>query len=210
MLEAIITGVVLASGLILGLGPQNMYVIRQGLRGKFLLPVVLTCSFGDIVLITVGALGVGSFLSQNVLWQLIVGALGTTFLLVYGAMSFKAAFKPHTQKIGEDDGPKTWPVAVSTVAALTFLNPWAIMDTIVVIGGVAAQYADFMTKLSFVASACLVSFVWFFFIGYGAKRAHKLFENPKVMKGLDIFVGLMMWSISYALIIKLWPLYKGM
>ncbi|HXV73802.1 MAG TPA: LysE/ArgO family amino acid transporter [Sphingomonadales bacterium] len=202
---ALVNGFLISLGLIVAIGPQNAYIIRKGLRKRHVFLVTSICFVSDALLIALGAAGIGALLQEGTLAAAVVSLVGGLFLLWYGAMSFRDALhpKPLTRKDIEEAGKqaqgKDWPVVVLTVLAFTFLNPHVYVDTLVVLGGLAATY-ETAERLYFTAGAITASGVWFYGIGYGAGFFSKTFENPKAWRILDLFVAAVVWAAAVYLI----------
>lgn len=201
MAAAFYAGFLLSLGLIVAIGPQNAYVIRKGLKRRHVFLVTTICFLSDAMLIALGAGGVGALLQQGGPLSLVITLVGVLFLFWYGAKSFKDAFHPKTltKKDIEQAGGKArgqeWPMVVLTLLAFTYLNPHVYVDTLVVLGGVAAQYeAPF--RPYFASGAILASAVWFYGIGYGAGFFSKAFQNQKAWQILDVCIGVIMWAAA--------------
>ena len=198
MIAAYFTGLKLALGLILVIGPQNAFVPRQGLRREHVLAVVLFCAASDAILIAAGVAGLSALTAMVPLAQDILRWGGAAFLLVYGLRSFRAAFRGgEVLRAAEGRGAALGP-ALATVAALTWLNPHVWLDTVVLIGSVAAQFPG--DRLAFGAGAASGSFLFFFTLGFGARLLAPLFARPRAWQVLDVAVGVIIWSVAYTLI----------
>jgi L-lysine exporter family protein LysE/ArgO len=198
MVVALIAGFSLGSSLIIAIGAQNAFVLRQGLRREHVLPIVLICSLSDAVLI---AAGVGGFAAMTTRAPWLEPAFtygGAAFLLWYGARSFWAASKGGEALQPSADRPVPLRSAVLTCLALTWLNPHVYLDTLVVVGSVSAQYAD---KVAFAVGVTASSFVFFFALGYGARLLAPVFANPRSWQVLDGLVGTVMWAIALKLLL---------
>lgn len=198
-LAALGNGFLLSIGLIVAIGPQNAYVIRKGLVKRHVFLVTTACFLGDAVLILLGTGGVGTLLVEGEPLALVVTALGVIFLLWYGGKSLMDAVRPHplTQADIEAAGKKAhgkgWLPALLMALALTFFNPHAYIDTLVILGGVAAHFT-LEPRIYFTVGAILGSAVWFYGIGFGAGFFSKTFENPKAWRVLDLMVWIIMWG----------------
>ncbi|NDW44797.1 LysE/ArgO family amino acid transporter [Ruegeria sp. PrR005] len=200
MSPAFFAGYALSLGLILAIGAQNAFVLRQGIRREHVFVVCLTCAFSDALLITAGVAGFGS-LTQTADWfEPLMRYGGAAFLIWYGARSLHAAF---TKVEALDTGPANGaslplrPVLL-TVLAFTWLNPHVYLDTVVLIGSISAQYHD---RLSFGIGAALASLTFFFALGYGARLLAPLFARPRAWQVLDTLVALTMWTIAAKLLL---------
>ncbi len=193
MLESAIAGFALGFSLILAIGAQNAFVLRQGLRGEHVLPVVLTCALSDAVLIAAGVAGFGVLVDRFPAAVEIARWGGVAFLVVYGAMSFRAAWRGGAAL--EAEGREAVPLgaALVTCLTLTWANPHVYLDTVVLLGGISAQYAPVW---GFGIGAMLSSFVFFFSLGFGARLLRPLFTSARAWQLLDVFVGLIMWAIA--------------
>lgn len=205
MSAALISGFALSLSLILAIGAQNAFVLRQGLRGAHVFAVCLACALSDAVLIAAGVAGFGVLsdalpgLAPVMRWG------GAAFLLVYGALSFRAAFGNGDALQPADPGTGAGSLSrtLATCLALTWLNPHVYLDTFVLIGSVSSQY-DVANggRLAFGIGAVAASFVFFFALGYGARLLRPLFARPMAWRVLEALVGVVMWSIAAALILN--------
>jgi len=198
MVQAALAGFYLGFSLILAIGAQNAFVLRQGLRRAHVGPVVLTCAISDAVLI---ALGVTSFavIAELMPW---VAPLfrygGAAFLVFYGGRSFLHAWRGGETLVAADADGGTLKSAVLTSLALTWLNPHVYLDTVILIGTIATQYGE--DSLWFGVGAVVASFVFFFSLGYGARALAPVFARPRAWQVLDILIGLVMWAIAAKLV----------
>lgn len=196
-MDAAIAGFGLGLSLILAIGAQNAFVLRQGIRREHVFAVSLTCALSDAVLIAAGVSGFG-FLVTKLPWlEPVMRWGGAGFLLVYGARAFWAAWKGGAHLEASEAGRASLRGVLLTCLLLTWANPHVYLDTVVLLGSVAAQYVD---KLAFALGAMLASFVFFFALGYGARLLAPLFARPVAWRLLDILVGGIMWGIAASLI----------
>ncbi|WP_095590378.1 LysE/ArgO family amino acid transporter [Actibacterium ureilyticum] len=191
------SGFALGFSLILAIGAQNAFVLRQGLRQEHVFAICLTCAVSDAVLIAGGVAGFGA-LAQAVPWlESAMRYGGAAFLIWYGAMNLRAAWRGG-EALQVGNGPAVGlRAALLTCLALTWLNPHVYLDTVVLLGSVSAQYDD---KLAFAAGAMMASGVFFFSLGYGARLLRPFFANPVSWRVLDVIVGLTMWAIAASLL----------
>jgi L-lysine exporter family protein LysE/ArgO len=199
MLSAAFAGFALGLSLILAIGAQNAFVLRQGLRGDHVFWVVLTCAVSDAVLI---AVGVGGFAAIEAALPGIAPAMrwgGAAFLFVYGALSFRRALGPAEALEPAAAGAGSLRGALLTCLALTWLNPHVYLDTVVLLGSVSTQYEG--RAAAFAAGAMTASFVFFFSLGYGAGALRPLFARPAAWKVLEAVIGVVMWAIAAKLIL---------
>ncbi len=198
MASAFLPGFALGFSLILAIGAQNAFVLRQGLRKQHVFWTCLVCAVSDVVLITVGVMGFGG-LAANVPWlETVMRYGGALFLICYGAVAFRNAWRRGASLQMEHGGGASLHATLLTVLALTWLNPHVYLDTVMLIGSIAAQYPD---RQSFGLGAISASFVFFFGLGYGARLLVPLFARPGAWRVPDVLVGLIMWMIAAKLLI---------
>ncbi|MCB1335434.1 MAG: amino acid transporter [Roseivivax sp.] len=192
-----IAGFALGLSLIMAIGAQNAFVLRQGLTRRHVFWVCLICSVSDAVLIAAGVAGMGAaiaampVLSNAALWG------GAAFLLWYGARAFRSAWRGGQSLEAAQGRAGGLSATVLTALALTWLNPHVYLDTVVLVGSVSAQYPS---RLAFGLGAVTASFVFFFSLGYGARLLLPVFVRPRAWQVLDIGIGLVMWGIAASLV----------
>lgn len=192
-------GFALGFSLILAIGAQNAFVLRQGLRGQHVLAVCLTCALSDTVLIAAGVGGMGAILQAVPGLELAMRWFGAGFLIVYGLLRFRAAWAGGETLTPEAAGPdNTLAATLGTCLALTWLNPHVYLDTVVLLGSVSTKWEG--QRLAFGIGAALASGVFFFGLGYGARLLRPLFARPVAWRWLDAGVGLTMWAIAAGLL----------
>ena len=190
---AIITGFLAGLSLIIAIGAQNAFVIRQGLTKKFVLLTVLICAFSDAILIALGASGLGALIKSNKNILEFVRWFGVIYLLWFAFKSAKSVFKKEVlNSAGEASADRK--NVILTVLALTFLNPHVYLDTVILLGSISNQFGT--DKWFFVIGAMLASFIWFTAIGFGAKSASRFMSQPIFWKILDSIIALVMVSIA--------------
>ncbi len=198
MLEAYLAAFVITAGIIIGLGPQNIFIIKQGIRGKHVLVTVLICELCEVLTISLGAIGAGYVFSQNILLQKIIGIGGVLFLLFYGYKSFRSAYQSHADiELHREQIPLKEIILASL--SISLLNPWALMDTMVIIGGGAAQYESLQLMVVFVFGSLTASTLWFCAIGFGSKKFQHILNTDKANKILDLIAGVIMWLAAFYL-----------
>ncbi|WOI55791.1 LysE/ArgO family amino acid transporter [Palleronia sp. LCG004] len=196
-MSSLSAGFLLGLSLILAIGAQNAFVLRQGLRRAHVLPVVLTCAASDAILVTVGVAGFGWLVTAAPWIEPVFTFGGAAFLAVYGAMAFRNAWRGMAAMTLSDGSRETRRSAVLTCLALTWLNPHVYLDTVVLLGSVASGADD---RLLFGVGAVAASFAFFFALGYGARALAPLFARPVAWRTLDIGVGIVMWAIALRLV----------
>lgn len=200
MLSAALYGFFLGASLIIAIGAQNAFVLRQGLIRNHVLIIVMICALSDAVLIAAGVAGVGTLIAQSPLLISVVTLGGALFLASYAFLAFKRAMRPDAM-IAAKDERLSLRVAVATVLAFTFLNPHVYLDTVLLVGSLSAAYEG-NARLAFGLGAMASSFVWFFSLGYGARLLAPLFSKPLAWRILDTVIGVVMSLIALSLIIR--------
>lgn len=197
MFSAGLAGFALGFSLILAIGAQNAFVLRQGLRRLHVLPVVLVCAISDAVLIAAGVAGFGALTEAVPGLEWAMRIFGAAFLFWYGARTLWSAWKGGMSlEAGKE--AQSLKNAVLTCLALTWLNPHVYLDTVVLLGAVSAQYDD---RLAFAIGAMTASFVFFFSLGFGARALAPVFARPRAWRALDLVIGLTMWAIAIKLLL---------
>ena len=190
---AIIPGFLAGLSLIIAIGAQNAFVIRQGLTKKYVLLTILICAFSDAILIALGASGLGALIKSNKNILEFVRWFGVIYLLWFAFKSAKSVFKKEVlNSAGEASADRK--SVILTVLALTFLNPHVYLDTVILLGSISNQFGT--DKWFFVIGAMLASFIWFTAIGFGAKSASRFMSQPIFWKILDLIIALVMVSIA--------------
>ncbi|WP_192966146.1 LysE/ArgO family amino acid transporter [Phycobacter azelaicus] len=199
MSSSLVSGFALGFSLIMAIGAQNAFVLRQGLRQEHVFWICLTCAGSDAVLIYAGVVGVGAVSDAIPGFELVMRLAGAGFLIWYGARSLLAArrggeaLKPESGQTSKALLP-----VLATVLALTWLNPHVYLDTVVLLGSISAQYPQ---PLFFGLGAMLASFAFFFSLGYGATLLAPVFARPRSWQVLEIVIGLTMWAIAAKLLL---------
>ncbi len=199
MFAAAIAGFALGFSLILAIGAQNAFVLRQGLRGHHVFAVCLACAVSDALLIVVGVSGFAVLNEAIPALAPVMKWAGAAFLIVYGALSFRSALKssgaldPTAKAVG------SLRVALLTCLALTWLNPHVYLDTVLLLGSVSTQYPGH--QFAFGTGAVISSFTFFFSLGYGAALLRPFFAKPSSWRILEVVVGITMWAIAAKLIL---------
>lgn len=196
-MHAYFAGLGTALSLIMAIGAQNAFVLKQGLLRRHVFMVCLFCASSDAVLISLGVAGAGQ-ISAKAPWVLdLMRWGGAAFLLAYGARSFLAAWRGgETLEAGGGATKGLWPT-LAVLAAITWLNPHVWLDTVVLIGSVSAGFED---ARGFALGAISGSFMFFFALGYGARLLAPVFARPVAWRLLDAVMGCVMWAIAFGLI----------
>ena len=199
---AAVQGFLLGATLIIAIGAQNAFVLRQGLLRRHVLPICLVCAVSDALLIAAGVVGLGALVSANPTLLMAVTAGGALFLFAYAALAASRAWKGGVMDIEEAGRGGTLRAAIATVLALTFLNPHVYLDTVVLLGGLSARYEG-DARLAYALGAMAASFAWFFFLGYGARLLAPLFARPSAWRVLDAIIALVMAALALRLVASL-------
>jgi len=186
-------------GLILALGPQNVFVLRQGLLKKYVLVACLVCFISDALLISAGVLGVGKFLSEMEEWAPIIAIASSSFLIGYGILRIFSAMDPRGLEAGDIES-QTIHKTIFTGLAFTWLNPHVYVDTLILIGGASSRYLG-SDRISFALGAITASFVFFFSLGYGAKFLSPILNKPKSWMIIDYTIAGIMFIIAALIMI---------
>jgi L-lysine exporter family protein LysE/ArgO len=189
----------LASGLalIIAIGAQNAFVIRQGLQRQHVLTVVLFCAISDALLIAAGTAGLGKLISTAPQLLEIVRWFGVTYLAFFGLKSLRSAFK-HNSLTLDQGAVVSRKKTILTVLGLTFLNPHVYLDTVIFLGSLANQFPA--EKWLFTFGAMTASFIWFFTIGFGSKMAARFMVKVVFWRILDLTVAAIMFTLATYLI----------
>ena len=199
-LVAVASGLALGLGLIVAIGAQNAFVLRQGLRVEHVAAVVAVCALSDIALIAAGVLGAGAALTQLPWLIPVVCFAGAAFLLGYGALAARRALRPGAL-LPDAAGARTGlAAAVGTCLALTWLNPHVYLDTVVLLGSMASTHGEH--RWQFAAGAGLASAMWFTGLGYGARLLRPVFARPAAWTILDAVIALVMTALAVSLIVR--------
>lgn len=198
MLTTLLAGLGTGLSLIVAIGAQNAFVLRQGIRREHVGPVALLCALADALLIGAGVLGIGSLIERAPGVLDVVRWGGVAFLLCYAALALRRAVHPDALRAGESGTGASLRAALTTAAALTFLNPHVYLDTVLLLGSIANQHGD-DGRWVFAAGATLGSFAWFFGLGYGARRLAPLFAKPMAWRVLDGLIAVVMILIALSL-----------
>lgn len=175
-MEIILKGFIVSFGLIVSIGAQNAFLLKQGIIRQHVFWIALICFVGDVLLMGLGVLGLGSILAELPVFSLVIALLGSVFLLTYGSRSFITAFK--SADVLAMNGPQSasFKKVLWIAFAITFLNPQVYIDTVMILGGIGGQL-DFRGKIEFLIGALSCSLLWFFGLGYGAQFLSPYFKK---------------------------------
>lgn len=200
---ASITGFATGFSLILAIGAQNAFVLRQGLLRTHVFPLSLFCALSDALLITAGVLGFGTLVTALPMLPIVMALAGAGFLIVYGAMRFMAAWKGNyaMELAGQS---RSLGATIAIAAAFTWLNPHVYLDTLGLIGAISTSYDSWDERIQFGVGAVAASFVFFFSLGYGARLLAPIMSRPSAWRVLDAIIGVTMWLIALGLLRGVW------
>ncbi|GAB6987119.1 LysE/ArgO family amino acid transporter [Nocardioides pyridinolyticus] len=198
MLDSLLAGVVTGLSLIVAIGAQNAFVLRQGLAREHVGLVVAICAVSDIVLITAGVAGIGTIV-ERAPWAIdLIRWLGVAFLTWYGVSSLLRARKAESLHANGGGARLTRRGVVVRALALTWLNPHVYLDTVLLLGSIANHEGP-VGRWWFAVGACVGSLLWFCGLGFGARRASGLLAQPRAWQVLDVLIGLTMLAIALSL-----------
>jgi len=189
------TGFALSATLIIAIGAQNAFVLRQGLKREHVGAVVAFCATADALLMTAGVLGAGRALAAAPQWTAALAAAGALFLAVYGLRALHRAWRPAALLAAGDARPSSRRAVLAQAAAFTLLNPHVYLDTVVLVGAIGAQQPAAL-RPAFLVGACSASAVWFIALGYGARGLAPWFARPAAWRLLDTLIGATMLLLA--------------
>ncbi|MBK1665590.1 amino acid transporter [Rhodospirillum rubrum] len=193
-------GLTMGLSLIVAIGAQNAFVLRQGLRNEHVLAISLTCALSDALLITLGVAGFGKMMALAPWLDPLLRYGGAAFLIWYGAISLRSALRSSAAlAVGPAAEKAGLKATLLTCLALTWLNPHVYLDTVMLLGSISTQFPD--RQSSFAAGAMAASFLFFFALGYGSSRLKPLFAKPSAWRSLEAIIALVMWTIALKLLV---------
>jgi L-lysine exporter family protein LysE/ArgO len=199
-LLAAAAGLGLGLSLIVAIGAQNAFVLRQGLRLEHVAAVVAICFLSDAVLIAAGVGGAGAVVTRVPDLIRVVCFAGAVFLLGYGLMAARRVFRPEALLPASGGARAGLAVTVTTCLALTWLNPHVYLDTVVLLGSLASTYDD--RRWWFAGGAAVGSAIWFIGLGYGARLLRPVFARPTAWRVLDAVIAVVMLSLAASLAVR--------
>ena len=196
--QAAVQGFLIGGGLILAIGAQNAFVLRQGLRGEHVLLVCAACAVSDALLIGAGVAGFGLLVARLPWVEPAFRFAGVAFLVVYGLRALVSAARGGDEAlVAAGRAAPSWRAALATCVAFTWLNPHVYLDTVVMLGSISSRYAG--QRVEFAAGAITASFAFFFSLGYGARLLQPTFATPRAWRVLDVVVGAIMLLLAAGL-----------
>lgn len=200
MFAPYLDGFLISFGLIMAIGAQNVYVLKRGILKEHVFLTAFTCSFIDASLIIAGVKGLGKFIQIFPNFLFYITLLGIIFLLSYGLLALKSAFKSNSMQIDTLSHKPSAKKVFFTILSLSLLNPHVYLDTVILIGAIGGRYQDLAQNL-FILGALSASVTFFFTLAYGSRILIPLFKKPITWKYLDIFTAFIMFFIAYKLYI---------
>jgi L-lysine exporter family protein LysE/ArgO len=195
---AALTGFLLVAGLIVAIGAQNAFILRQGLLRANVLRIV-SIAFGlDASLIALGTLGFGAVINAHPAVLRLISWAGAAFVLVYGVIAFRRALHPHTLDPTAEK-PLSASQAAKILLTVSLLNPHVYLDTVVLVGGVAGRYRT-VDRIGYLCGAISASCLWFVSLGFGARFLAPIFAKPSAWRALDLVIGVVMLAICASLV----------
>lgn len=193
-------GLITGLTLIVAIGTQNAFVLRLGIEGRnrVIAPVVAICALSDAALILAGVVGLGAVITAAPAAIVVIRVLGSAFLIGYGLWAARRAIRPGALVVTGAPAETGLRVAVTTVLALTWLNPHVYLDTVLFLGGVANQQGS-AERWWWAAGAVLASFVWFAALGFGARLLRPFFARPSAWRVLDAVIAGVMLALGIRL-----------
>jgi L-lysine exporter family protein LysE/ArgO len=196
---AFTTGFALSATLIIAIGAQNAFVLRQGLRREHVTPIVVFCAMADLLLIGAGVAGLAGVLGDAPTLTALLTLGGSAFLLWYGIRALRRALRPQSLQAAGGTEPVSLRIAMAQAAGFTLLNPHVYLDTVLLMGSIGARQPSDM-RMWFVGGAACASGVWFTTLGFGARLLGPIFARPRAWQVLDTLVGLTMILLAALLI----------
>ncbi|MFC0624859.1 LysE/ArgO family amino acid transporter [Kribbella deserti] len=193
-----LTGFAMTLSLIVAIGAQNAFVLRQGLRREHVVPIVLVCALSDALLIAGGIAGLGALISGHPTALTITRYAGAAFLFGYALFAARRAIRP-SALAPADQAPTTLTRALLTCLAFTYLNPHVYLDTVVLLGALANQQGE-TGRWYYGLGSVAASFAWFFSLGFLARRLGPLFAKPRAWQLLDTAIALIMTTLAVTLL----------
>ncbi len=199
MNSSLLAGFSLGFSLILAIGSQNAFVLRQGLRRQHVGAVVLVCAVSDALLISAGVAGFDNLIAALPWFERAMRLLGGAFLAFYGARALISAWRGGEALESSDNAQigSLWPV-LATCLALTWLNPHVYLDTVVLLGVISGQYP---APVWFAVGASCASALFFFLLGFGARYLAPVFAKPMSWRILDMVIALVMWVLAIKILL---------
>ncbi len=202
-LRAATQGFLLGGALIIAIGAQNAFVLRQGIRREQVLAVVAFCALADALLVAVGVFGAASLRRELPALAPVLTGLGAAFLLAYGLLSLWRARRPGLPLLAAQSGPGKLAAVLAQAAAFTLLNPHVYLDTVLLVGTVGSRQPSHGLQLAFVLGASTASLLWFSALGFGSRLLAPWLARPRVWQGIEAVMGMLLLLLGLALLRQL-------
>ena len=193
------TGFALGATLIIAIGAQNAFVLRQGLRREHIAAIVAFCVIADVILMAVGVAGLANVLGAAPVLTSVLTLGGAVFLSWYGIQALRRAVRPQSLQAAEGNQSMPLRAVLAQAAGFTLLNPHVYLDTVLLLGSVGARQPPDM-RAWFVGGAALASGTWFSSLGFGARLLAPVFAKPHAWRALDTLVGITMLVLAALLV----------
>lgn len=200
MISSYLSGLGIGAGLIIAIGAQNAFVLGCGLRRQHPFLVAGICAICDAVLISIGVAGLGGVIARSEFWTEIMAWGGAAFLIWYGFLSFRNIFRDQSLKKDGSESRSRKQMIIFTLC-VTLLNPHVYIDTVLLLGGVSAQFASETARFYFALGAISASLLWFSFLSIGAVWAAPYLARPITWKIIDALTAFVMWAVAASLIL---------
>jgi L-lysine exporter family protein LysE/ArgO len=203
LLQPALAGFLIGLGLIVAIGAQNAFVLRQGLLRRHVFAVTTVCALSDALLIVAGVAGLGTLVQSSPVLIAAATLGGALFLAAYAVKAARRALDPGRLAVGNGEAPAGLGATLAAALAFTFLNPHVYLDTVVLVGALSAQFEG-AGRIAYAAGACLASALWFYGLGYGARLLAPIFARPAAWRVLDALIALVMAAIAASLFLAWW------
>ncbi len=200
MFDIYLKGMLLGGSLIIAIGLQNAFVLKQGLTNSHVFATAFTASLIDTVLIFMGVIGIGVLTAEIPGLLTFMKYGGAVFLFIYGALAFNKARKRSVLNADMNINKSNLKETVLLLAGFSLLNPHVYLDTVILIGSIGSQYGP-SGRYWFGAGAATMSWIWFFSLAYGGRLLAPLFAKPRAWQILDILIGMIMWALALSLLL---------
>lgn len=197
---AFFKGIGLGGGLIVAIGSQNAFLLRQGIKREYVLTCIAICVLCDITLIGAGVAGMGQLIVAAPALLLWLKMAGAAFLFIYGIRAARSAWKPAAMTAGDAAPLTSHGAVIAAMLAFSLLNPHVYLDTVILLGSIGGQQSG-NGRLYFALGAMLASAAWFSSLGWGARYLAPLFSRPGAWRMLDSVIAVVMWSIALSLLL---------
>lgn len=198
MASPVFIGFLTTMALIAAIGAQNAFVLRQGIRGEHVVPVIALCTVSDLILIAAGIAGVGALITAHPTAVTVAKIGGAAFLIGYGVLAARRALRPSVLNPSEETPARLVEVLL-TAAALTWLNPHVYLDTVLMLGSIAATHGE--ERWLFAAGAIAASILWFTALGYSARHLGRWLQTPRSWRILDALIAVVMIALAVSLVL---------